>query len=213
VGNYFVHPLISDPDVTRLQFLVTEGRLQSGFPFLAAVVGLQGTCLAAHKLASALTRLVLPAASWGSPLALDTALAACAETLKDLPGRSALAMAICCAVPGAAGPSGGIVGSPHIPPQPAHGEAEPLGYGLVTVANPGGPGLVAYCDTLRAKQLLHDLPTGQGGQTLLSTIITRAQGIPFAMAVTDATAVTGGPGGIAVRSGQQVHYFLISASE
>ena len=31
VGNYFVHPLISDPDVTRLQFLVQKGGYKAVF--------------------------------------------------------------------------------------------------------------------------------------------------------------------------------------
>lgn len=95
-------------------------------------------------------------------------------------------------VPGAPGPTGGIIGSPRDDVVSAHGACRLPGGDLSVCALPGGPGLVAAADPVCVEALLDGVGAGAWGRDVLDEVRAKldASRVPVAIAVCDGT----GPG-------------------
>lgn len=100
-----------------------------------------------------------------------------------------LAWGITLHIPGNPGPTGGIIGNPHIDINSADGSSEDIGNGLSVAAYPGGPGIVIAGNSAMAKKILNQVKPAQGGKTPLMLMAKNALDIyiPTAIMITDGT--------------------------
>lgn len=128
-----------------------------GFPLLAG-----GLCASgAEAVCRQHCRAVLGALRWSgreSIVMADRKLADAASRLA-LPELWVLGLSL--ALPGMEGRTGGVLGSPHLPPRPAEGVLEPLGQDFWLLARPGGPGVAARGDPDRLRGLAEGMAGGE----------------------------------------------------
>lgn len=148
-------------------------------------------CAKADAVIAALTHLRV--GNTVDPFDLDCRLA---EYVADICPESILAIGLSLDVPGASGPSGGIIGNPRVTIESADGRATDIGHGLSLVALPGGPGIVVLGTPGDAERVLCPVCGAGTDYTVIPDLIRHIQGagIALAMAVADgsATRCTGG---------------------
>ncbi|AEE90351.1 conserved protein of unknown function [Tepidanaerobacter acetatoxydans Re1] len=100
-----------------------------------------------------------------------------------------LAWGITMHVPQMSGPTGGIIGNPHIEANSANSTGEYIGSGLSVAAHPGGPGIVIAGDPQTAREILSLSEPSDGGKTPLLAMAKRSIdfNIPAAIMITDGT--------------------------
>lgn len=141
-------------------------------------------------LAGAMDPISFSVAALNNPCRLDWELAVCLR--EALPaGQEIIAVGATIYVAGGIGPTGGILGSPRQPFQPAAHGCEALPHGLALACAPGGPGLVMLADPLLAYAILNELPIAAGGTDLLQVAVKRSQkyGVSLLAGLTDGTDV------------------------
>lgn len=201
----------------ELTAMVVHGLTSEGVGFAVAALCHREGGLSADRLRAAFDTLRIRAGD--DAFDVDLQLAQFAQ--RECPPTVA-ALGVSVSVPGASGPSGGIIGDPRVPPCPGSERTEEIGHGLAVAARPGGPGIVVFGPRSLAERVLVSwgvtptLWTLRGTQSPKSRCdplslsgqlceLARRFGAPLAMAVADGTGVPVA-GGVAVLQDQVVRW-------
>jgi hypothetical protein len=178
--------------MNKLQGVMVSGITAQGFKWLAPVIFCGNRDKVISVVQHKVNHLFLTTKAQKDPYAIDYSLA---QTVQGLP-VNIRALGISISIPEAAGPSGGIIGNPHLAPRSAEGISENIGSGLSLAALPGGPGLIITGTARQAAKALSGIKPGSGGKQIIKEIHNRITGldIPLAIAVTDGIATACGAG-------------------
>lgn len=179
-----------------------------GYPIIGA-----GICDIIHRkealnIFSDINKISLGIKGLNDPFNIDYLLR---EKIAKISPPYVFGLALSIEIPGAIGPTGGIIGNPFFQGETANGLSQDIGNGFSVVALPGGPGLLIQGDKGKAKNIFTNIVIGES--RLVSTKHIKQEfvnnGIELALIVTDGTG-TKKPGTILSYENKKINKLRIN---